>query len=105
MSREEYYAILKAKWEAIDKNDLAAIKAYNAFREKLRQELDTDKEGDWWEIGHTSPLNRGRSSKASVTNFGIGSWVTAVSAALCTRPATIFRSTAWKSRNGQRRWN
>ena len=46
MSREEYYAILKAKWEAIDKNDLAAIKAYTAFREKLRQELDPDKEGD-----------------------------------------------------------
>ena len=40
MTREEYYAILKEKWEETDKEDLDAIKAYNEFRRELRHELD-----------------------------------------------------------------
>lgn len=43
MTTEEYYAILKEKWEATDKNDLNAVKAYNEFRMMLRKTLNTNR--------------------------------------------------------------
>lgn len=40
MTTEEYYAILKEKWEAVDKNNPGEIKAYNEFKRRLREEME-----------------------------------------------------------------
>lgn len=40
MTQEEYYKILKAAWENVDKNDLEAIKQYNEMKRQLRNELE-----------------------------------------------------------------
>lgn len=41
MTREEYYKILKEKWEKVDKDNLRQIKAYNEFARRLRKEIST----------------------------------------------------------------
>lgn len=40
MTQEEYYKILKAAWEKVDKNNLKAIKRYNEMKRQLRNELE-----------------------------------------------------------------
>ena len=42
MSQDEYYAILKERWEQVDKNNLEAIRAYNEFKRQLRHQLDEE---------------------------------------------------------------
>ena len=40
MTQEEYYRILKEKWEKVDKNNLEEIKRYNEFKRILRYILE-----------------------------------------------------------------
>lgn len=40
MTEQEYYKILKEKWEKVDKNNLEEIKQYNLFKRELRRELN-----------------------------------------------------------------
>ena len=40
MTQEEYYRILKEKWEKVDKNNLEEIKRYNEFKRNLRYILE-----------------------------------------------------------------
>ena len=42
MTQTEYFAILKEKWEQVDKDDLNAVRAYNEFKRQLRHQLDEE---------------------------------------------------------------
>ncbi len=42
MTQAEYFAILKEKWEQVDKDNLEAIRAYNEFKRQLRHQLDEE---------------------------------------------------------------
>ena len=42
MTQAEYFAILKEKWEQVDKDNLEAIRAYNKFKQLLRHQLDEE---------------------------------------------------------------
>lgn len=42
MTQAEYFAILKVKWEQVDKDDLNAVHAYNEFKRQLRRQLDEE---------------------------------------------------------------
>jgi hypothetical protein len=42
MTQSEYFAILKEKWEQVDKTDREAIHAYNEFKRQLRHQLDEE---------------------------------------------------------------
>lgn len=42
MSKSEYFAILKEKWEQTDKSSREAIRAYNEYARELRHQLDEE---------------------------------------------------------------
>lgn len=42
MTWEEYYEVLKKKWEEVDKNDLEAIHRYNEWKRQLRKLVEED---------------------------------------------------------------
>ena len=44
MTSQEYYKIIKERWEHVDKNNLKEIKAYNEFKRQLRKELQDGKD-------------------------------------------------------------
>ena len=44
MTNQEYYQILKERWEQVDKNNLQEIKNYNEFKRQLRKELQDGKD-------------------------------------------------------------
>lgn len=44
MTAEEYYKILKEKWDNVNQNSLQEIKAYNQYRNELRKELENGKD-------------------------------------------------------------
>ena len=44
MTTDEYYKILKERWERVDKNNLQEIKNYNEFKRQLRKELHYGKD-------------------------------------------------------------
>lgn len=42
LTTNEYYEILKQKWEQVDKNSLEQIHAYNEFKRQLRKGLEAE---------------------------------------------------------------
>lgn len=42
MTREEYYALLKERWEQVDKTSREAIHEYNEWKRELRHQLDEE---------------------------------------------------------------
>lgn len=40
MTQNEYYALLKERWEQVDQTDRKAIHEYNQWRQELRKQLD-----------------------------------------------------------------
>ena len=42
MTRDEYYAALKKRWEETDQDDRDAIHAYNEYARALRRQLDEE---------------------------------------------------------------
>lgn len=42
MTRDEYYALLKERWEQVDKTNREAIHEYNEWKRELRHELDEE---------------------------------------------------------------
>ena len=42
MTLNEYYALLKERWEQVDKTSREAIHEYNEWKRQLRKEIDTD---------------------------------------------------------------
>lgn len=39
MTLEEYYKILKEKWEKVNKDNLEEIRKYNEYKRQLRKEV------------------------------------------------------------------
>ena len=42
MTRDEYYALLRKRWEQVDKTDLEAIHEFNEWKRELRHQLDEE---------------------------------------------------------------
>ena len=42
MTRDEYYALLKERWEQTDKTNLEAIHEYNERKRELNHQLDEE---------------------------------------------------------------
>lgn len=42
MTKDEYYAALKKRWEETDKEDRDAIHAYNEWKRQLRHQLEEE---------------------------------------------------------------
>lgn len=60
MKRDEYYALLKERWEQVDKTSREAIHEYNEWRRALRQELEMESPG----TPFTPPLQKGYGEQA-----------------------------------------
>lgn len=46
MTRNEYYALLKERWEQTDKTSREAIHEYNEWKRALRRQIDEDEAAD-----------------------------------------------------------
>lgn len=60
MKRDEYYALLKERWEQVDKTSREAIHEYNEWRRALRQELEMEGPG----TSFTPSLQKGYGEQA-----------------------------------------
>ena len=42
MTRDEYYALLKERWEKVDKTSREAIHEFNEWKRELRRQMDEE---------------------------------------------------------------
>lgn len=42
MTRDEYYALLKERWEQVDRTSREAIHEYNEWKRELRHQIDEE---------------------------------------------------------------